>query len=277
MRSGVRERARHSCVKTRNSSEEGRLARPFRHIIIFVVESLDTPAGREFPHDPETGSRERLLFAGERLFAAHGFSGVSVRDIANAAGVNSALVGYYFGGKEGLLSEVYRRHCEPMSRERARLLNEALAGRTKPALEKILEAFIRPALLLTQDGEGGRAFIRLRALLSGENSALLDHLVADNFDESTRIFVDALCTVLPKLTRDDVLWRFHFLLGAIYYTATGPQRIFSVSGGRCNPLDVDVTIRQMVAFTSAGFRSPRVVPSRMAAKTPGRGKSVRSE
>ena len=48
-------------------------------------------------------SREKLIASAERLFADRGFDGVSVRDIAKAAGVNSALVGYYFRGKEGLL------------------------------------------------------------------------------------------------------------------------------------------------------------------------------
>src|SRR5271165_3963630 len=66
------------------------------------------------PADPS--SREKLLGAAERLFADRGFNGVSVRQIAAAAGVNSALVGYYFGSKTGLLSEVYRLHCEPMNR-----------------------------------------------------------------------------------------------------------------------------------------------------------------
>src|SRR5580698_11637361 len=91
-------------------------------------------------------SREKLLSSAEALFAERGFNGVSVRDIANAAGVNSALVGYYFRGKEGLLAEVYTRHCEPLKRERARLLADYTQGGNPATLEQILEAFIRPSL-----------------------------------------------------------------------------------------------------------------------------------
>jgi AcrR family transcriptional regulator len=105
-------------------------------------------------------SREKLIASAERLFADRGFDGVSVRDIANAAGVNSALVGYYFRGKEGLLSEVYTRHCEPMKRERARLLEEFSKAAKGPTLEQVIEAFIRPALEVTTDKNGRTDFTR---------------------------------------------------------------------------------------------------------------------
>ena len=47
-------------------------------------------------------SRQRLLDAAERLFAEHGFHGVSLRTITAEAGMNLAAANYYFGGKEGL-------------------------------------------------------------------------------------------------------------------------------------------------------------------------------
>jgi AcrR family transcriptional regulator len=197
----------------------------------------------------------------EQLFADRGFEGVSVRDIASAAGVNSALVGYYFGGKQGLLAEVYTRHCTPLNLERARLLKELEDSKKKLKLEQVLEAFLRPSLKVTTDARGRSDFTRLRAVLSGENSALLEQLISTNFDKSTKIFVDALATCLPHLTREDVLWRFHFLLGAIYYTGMGPHRIHALSNGRCDPSDPVATAEEMIPFLVAGFRAPRAVRS----------------
>ena len=43
-----------------------------------------------------------ILQAAERLFATRGFHGVSIRDIADEAGVPLALVGYYYGPKLSL-------------------------------------------------------------------------------------------------------------------------------------------------------------------------------
>src|ERR1700676_1268861 len=80
--------------------------------------------------DEEDGTRERILKTAERLFAARGFNGVSVRELARAANVNIASIGYHFRSKDGLLAQVYRRHCEPMIEERLRGLEAAshLAG-----------------------------------------------------------------------------------------------------------------------------------------------------
>ena len=204
----------------------------------------------------QTTSREKLILSAERLFSARGFDGVSVRDIANDAKVNSALLGYYFGGKEGLLAEVYTRHCEPLRRERGRLLKEYRAEGKSLTLEAVLDAFIRPSLEANQGTEQGRSFSRLRAILLAENSMLLEQLVAENFDETSRTFVKALCECLPHLKREDVFWRFHFLLGGIYYTALGPHRIQKLSNGKCNPSEPDATREELIQFAAAGFRAP---------------------
>lgn len=49
-----------------------------------------------------TNSRLLLLKAAIRIFAEKGFEGASIREIADAAGVNSSLISFHFGGKAGL-------------------------------------------------------------------------------------------------------------------------------------------------------------------------------
>src|SRR5882762_316522 len=48
--------------------------------------------------------REDILTVAEELFGEKGFDGTSVRDIAQKAGVNLAMISYYFGSKEKLLA-----------------------------------------------------------------------------------------------------------------------------------------------------------------------------
>ena len=69
--------------------------------------------------------REAILAAAEELFSTNGFNAVSVRDIAQAAGANPGSVTYHFKTKDGLLLEIYQRHCVPIR------LDEVTAGRVK--------------------------------------------------------------------------------------------------------------------------------------------------
>jgi len=50
--------------------------------------------------------REHILSVAEELFGEKGFDGTSVRDIAQIAGVNLAMISYYFGSKEKLLESL---------------------------------------------------------------------------------------------------------------------------------------------------------------------------
>lgn len=53
-------------------------------------------------------SRQALLDAALDEFAAKGFDGARVQEIADRAGVNKQLIAYYFGGKDGLYQEIQR-------------------------------------------------------------------------------------------------------------------------------------------------------------------------
>jgi AcrR family transcriptional regulator len=65
--------------------------------------SLPQPGPANAPSVAFTRSaRERLLHTAMRAFAARGFDGVTVRDLAQEAGVNVAAVNYHFGSKEDL-------------------------------------------------------------------------------------------------------------------------------------------------------------------------------
>jgi AcrR family transcriptional regulator len=57
-------------------------------------------------HMEQNNCRTHLIAAATPLFARKGLNGVSVRELAKAAGVNGAMISYYFGGKEGLYEAV---------------------------------------------------------------------------------------------------------------------------------------------------------------------------
>ncbi len=76
------------------------------------------------------GTRELILTAAERLFAEHGVSAVSNRQVGEAAGQgNNFAVGYHFGSKADLVRAIVRRHSVPIERVRERMLVEVEGSR----------------------------------------------------------------------------------------------------------------------------------------------------
>lgn len=59
-----------------------------------------------------TEKHSHILLKAEELFAAKGYEGTTVRDIANAAEVNLAMISYYFGSKEKLIEALFRQRME---------------------------------------------------------------------------------------------------------------------------------------------------------------------
>ena len=65
------------------------------------------------PRQDGVQAREAILDAARRRFAAQGFEGATMRAIARDAGVDPALVSYYFGSKSGLFVESLQLPVNP--------------------------------------------------------------------------------------------------------------------------------------------------------------------
>jgi AcrR family transcriptional regulator len=216
--------------------------------------------------------REAILAAAEELFSTNGFNAVSVRDIAQAAGANPGSVTYHFKTKDGLLLEIYRRHCGPMNHRRAELLAAARRVRDlQDRLEAIVRAYVLPAFSSGSDLAGGGArFTRLRAVMSAEGNEVARKIIAQTFDDTSHAFIDAIQESLPHIPRTEIVWRCHFLLGALYYSLVTPERVSRLSRGEADGSDAASAIEQLVRATVASlqapaFEEPTTVPPRSAA------------
>ncbi|SJZ79815.1 DNA-binding transcriptional regulator, AcrR family [Chitinophaga eiseniae] len=109
-----------------------------------------------------------IITVAERLFAEKGFHGTSVRDIAQEADVNIAMISYYFGSKDKLLEAVFRLR---MNASRA-FINELVQNDTMAPLEKIyslIDRFINKML-----NEQNFQCIMSREQLNKEQSPIRD-------------------------------------------------------------------------------------------------------
>ena len=166
------------------------------------------PTGERQP-----GARAALLEAASRLFAARGVEGVSLRRIADEAGVTPAMVHYYFGSKEGL-------HEAMLERTFARIIGRAraVAGRGEglPGLLRVWtdafgeEPWIPTIVLREVLSEGGRFRERFIEDYASHMAALLPSLIRDEMKaghfredlDPTLAFLSFLgMTIMPFVAR----------------------------------------------------------------------------
>jgi len=103
---------------------------------------------------------------------------------------------------------------------------------------------------------GGARFTRLRAVMSAEGNAVAGKIIAQTFDDTSHAFIDAICESLPQIPRTEIVWRSHFLLGALYYTLVTPERVSRLSRGEADGADAANAIEQLVRATVASLQAP---------------------
>jgi AcrR family transcriptional regulator len=131
-----------------------------------------TNTGRKRPGRPAGSSdtRERILANARILFARNGISNTSIRAVAAAAGVDSALVHHYFGTKEKLFAAAVRIPIDPM---------DVIRPLREVPVEEL--GYTLPSLLLPlYDSELGAGIIAtLRSILAGSEVNLVRTFLQD--------------------------------------------------------------------------------------------------
>jgi AcrR family transcriptional regulator len=227
--------------------------------------------------------RDAILSAAEMLFSTSGFNAVSIRDIAQEAGANPGSITYHFKSKDGLLLEIYKRHCGPMNKRRIELLVAAMRVRDlQNRLEAIARAYVLPAFSSSSDLAGGGArFTRLRAVMSAEGNPVVGRIIAEIFDDTTNAFIDSIQQSLPHLPRTTIVWRCQFLLGGLYYALVNPERVSRLSRGEADGSDMAESIEQLVSSTVASLQAAdpndlRGETTMSAVKVPQRSKPAKA-
>ncbi len=215
-----------------------------------------TPATDALSQD----TKSRILDAAELLFMEHGFEATSLRQLTAAAGVNLAAVNYHFGSKEELFQAVLTRRLDPMNQERIDLLAryEREAGSKPLSCEKILSAMLIPALRLSRDEKrGGKHFLRVLGRAYADPAPFIRNFLSAQYAEMIARFKEAFLKALPHLTKQELTWRLHFVMGALSYTLAGTDSLKLMLQVITNDQDNDELLLQRLApFLAAGLKAP---------------------
>jgi AcrR family transcriptional regulator len=200
----------------------------------------------------QPNSKDKLLRSAEALFSTKGFRDVSVREIAAHAGVNYALVSYYFRGKRALFDEVFRIHAAPLMEEGMKRLDAITRNGRKPSVEEILRAWLLPWLQLENNREARAIHLRLTANLSHERWEY-NKKVTREMERNNSAFLKVLHSRVPYLSKETLMWRLHFVMGALVFGIRQPAPLIALSKGRCDPNDLEETFDQILPYAVAGL------------------------
>ncbi len=206
------------------------------------------------PRADSAATRTKILDCAERLFAKHGYHGTSVRDIAQLADVQFALVGYHFGSKPDLLDSVIGRRSDVLNADRRSFLDRARAdGRGAPIpVRTLLEGFVGSIFSRASGSNAGwRNYTQLIAALA--NAAEWSALADKHFNDVAREYLQEIQRTYPKASREAIYQAFFFSVGAMVAVCARPGRIETLSAGEFKSSDVARLNDSLCSFLQGGF------------------------
>ncbi|MBP7566817.1 MAG: TetR family transcriptional regulator [Burkholderiaceae bacterium] len=223
---------------------------------------------------PRPDRKLAILLAAERLFATRGYHAVSIRQIADEAGVPLALVGYYYGQKHELFHAIFARWAYTIDERIAALRAAEQLPHDADKLRMIVHAFIDPVLRLRASAEGEYYALLITVGLSMQQDLGVQDVIRDFFDPMARAFTDVLYDTVradaPGATHATMAWCYQFALGALLHHISD-IRVDRLSGGvnrpndpAAQPLLVDFIVHGIRGVVSQHCSAPRKTRRRPA-------------
>lgn len=194
--------------------------------------------------------RDRLLDAAEVLFCERGFDGVSVRDLTGQANCNVAAVNYYFGGKDKLYQEMFKRQVQDICCRQIARINEAM-GVPNPTLESVLrEIIFMPLLAAYEKQQRGRIMrLMVREVL---NKTVHGETILEAFHTQMMTHaVQALRTLVPQLDDKQARLAVFSVDSLKVHPFLFMDEFFAVNPG----INFDEMVNHIVFFAAAGIRA----------------------
>lgn len=212
-------------------------------------------------------TKNRLLEAALFCFSEHGYEGTGIRDIAKRAHVNSAMVQYHFGGKEGLykaaMSWIFDLNAtltkelpsvpDPQDPQARALAIQALSEHLR-ILQQDLQGCYLPA-----DSEAGKLNKAGKLLWSREMQFPSPFMIPFIL-ETIRPYVDNLCQCIrvlrPDLDEDGVYRMGISIHGQFMYLHDHFELMGLLRGTPYHEADLETLLQHFIQFSIRGLHIP---------------------
>jgi AcrR family transcriptional regulator len=199
--------------------------------------------------------QDRLIHAAEDLFCRHGFNETSVRDIAAAADCNVASVNYYFGGKDSLYLEIWRRRLAQMRESRLASIEKVMSAGGQPSLEDLLRAhavsFFEPLI----EGDHQCKFINLMAREMIDPHLPREMFVTEMAMPVMAAMCKALVTICPWLSEANARVVILLVVGQLIHTVCARELFESSGRAEMLQLRLEDLVDHIVRFSAGGIRA----------------------
>lgn len=206
----------------------------------------------------QNATRQRILDAAMELYGRNGIQATSLRTITRKAEVNLASVNYHFGSKDKLTAELIISLVKPINDRRYELLKqfEENAAPAAVPVEKVLEALYRPCFEYFGRDDSSRCRLQLLGRSMYETGHFTEILAEREWLPLVKRFHNAMRSSMPKKPSEDILWHFHFSVGAMIHAVSQYELLCSLcSGIHKMKYDSETVIRMLIAHNAAGFAS----------------------
>jgi AcrR family transcriptional regulator len=138
--------------------------------------------------------KQHIAVTAERLLAERGIDGVSLRQIAAAAGFgNNSAVQYHFGSKDGLIQAIFEHRLPELHQRR-----QILIARKQPSdLRSWIVCYVLP--ILEQGEEENSHYLTFVMMLQQHGRRDVFERLPEEFKSSTCAFVDALASLMSEV------------------------------------------------------------------------------
>ena len=209
-------------------------------------------------------TKDKILEAAKQHFADFGLAHASVRAITKIAGVNSALLRYYFGSKRALYEEVVHNITKRLVEVRIHSLEQLRAEHSDAGIpvEELLLSYAAPLFPRAVDdlSQDAAIYLRFFGRVYTEASDDLTEIIQSKFTDLQKMYVEELIRSLPDLTRETVIFRFGMLIGSLTFLGSKVGIISILSNGRFDENDHQEILSRFVASYAALFRAPDEAP-----------------
>ena len=218
------------------------------------------------PSPPHQDSRSRLIESAILHFAARGYDGTGIREIAKGAQANSALVAYHFCGKEGLyleaLKAVFSRKTSPLTGLKP-IPAAGTPGSRQAALEGLrayLRAFITELMSCNASNPADEAAMVLMAReMQGPREASAPVLMA-HIEPYVTYLMACLSLLRPDLDEEALFLMGNSIQGQVLQFRNSLGIIRLLRGNPAFPEDLEKLIQHFIDFSLRGLGVPEAFP-----------------